>query len=181
MPTTSRMPETRRPEFTPEVDDLFRQHSQFVYKTAFVVTRSPEDAEDVLQTLFLRLMRRRVPPTFLENPRRYLYVAAVNLSLNTIRSRRRQVLIGDVQSFDRAQDSSSPEADNPATQRLHRAIATLPARTVEILILRYVHDYTEQEIAGLLGRTRGTIAVTLFRCRNRLRKLMLASAHGESR
>jgi len=173
MPTTATMSDTDRPEFTLELDELFRQHSQFIYRTAFVVTRRPEDAEDVLQTIFLRLMRRTVPPTFRKNPRRYLYVAAVNLSLNTIRFRRRQVLIGDVRSFDRPQDSASSDAGDAPIQQLHRAISTLSPRTVEILILRYVHDYTEPEIARLLGRTRGTIAVTLFRSRNRLRKLML--------
>ena len=101
------MSDTARPEFTPELEELFRQHSQFIYRTAFIVTRRAEDAEDVLQTIFLRLMRRSVPPILHKNPRRYLYVAAVNLALNTIRFRRRHVFIGDVRSFDRAQDSTS--------------------------------------------------------------------------
>jgi len=108
------MPDTDRPEFTSELDELIRQHSQFIYRTAFVVTRRPEDAEDVLQTIFLRLMRRTVPPTFRKNPRRYLYVATVNLSLNTIRFRRRQVLIGDLRSFDRPQDSASSDTGDSA-------------------------------------------------------------------
>ena len=43
--------------------------------------------------------------------------------------------------------------------------AKLSPRTVEILMLRYVHDYTEPEIAKLLGISRGTVAVTLFRAR----------------
>ena len=136
------MSDTARPEFTPELEELFRQHSQFIYRTAFIVTRRAEDAEDVLQTIFLRLMRRSVPPTFHKNPRRYFYVAAVNVSLNTIRFRRRHELIEDVRSFDRPQDSTGTDPGAAAIQELHRAISTLSPRTVEILILRYVHDRT---------------------------------------
>ena len=178
MPTAATMSQIDRPGFTSVLENLFRQHSQFVYKTACVVTGTPQDAEDVLQTIFLRLTRRTVPPSFYKNPDRYLYRAAINVSLNVIRFRRRQVLIGDFQSFDIPQTSVNPKVE-ATIQRLHRAISTLSPRTVEILILRYVHDYTEPEIGRLLGVSRGTIAVTLFRSRNRLRKLLTAS--GENR
>src|SRR5215470_17923341 len=82
-----------------EFEKLFREHSPMVYKTACGVTGSPADAEDVVQTIFLRLLRRPVAPDFYERPERYLYKAAINASLNTTRSRRRQVLIGDFQFF----------------------------------------------------------------------------------
>jgi RNA polymerase sigma-70 factor, ECF subfamily len=178
--TTVTMPGIKGPPITPELENLFRQHSQLVYRTACVVTGSPADAEDVLQTIFLRLMRRTIPPHFYKAPERYLYKAAVNASLNTIRSRQRQVLVGDTSFFDASQDTP-PNLNEAVIKQLQKAIATLSPRTTEILILRYVHDYTESEIARLLGRSRGTIAVTLFRSRNRLRKLLLASSAGENR
>jgi RNA polymerase sigma-70 factor (ECF subfamily) len=53
------------------------------------VTGSAEDAEDVLQTVFLRLLRR-LPPDLQKNPKAYLYRAAVNQSLDLIRRRRRE-------------------------------------------------------------------------------------------
>ena len=64
-----------------ELEMLFREHYALVYRTACVVTGSPEDAEDVLQTIFLRLLRRAVPPDFHKNTKGYFYRAAVNLSL----------------------------------------------------------------------------------------------------
>jgi len=63
------------------------------------------------------------------------------------------------------------ESDERILKRLLETIPTLSPRTVEILILRFVHDYTEAEIAKLLRRSRGTIAVTLFRAKAGLRKL----------
>jgi RNA polymerase sigma-70 factor (ECF subfamily) len=163
-----------------EFEKLFREHSPLVYQTACGVTGSPADAEDVVQTIFLRLLRRRLPADFCKRPERYLYRAAINVSLNTIRSRRRQVLIGDSQFFDSPESAENPKVEDPDTVQLRAAISKLSPRTVEILILRYVHDYTEPEIAKLLGRSRSTIAVTLFRSRLRLRKLIRrASSSGE--
>jgi RNA polymerase sigma factor (sigma-70 family) len=52
------------------------------------------------------------------------------------------------------------------------AIAQLNPSVVEILILRYAHDYTDAQIAQMLRKSRGTIAVTLYRARVRLKKLM---------
>jgi hypothetical protein len=44
MSTTATMSQIERPEFAPELESLFRRYSRFVYKTAFVITGSPEDA-----------------------------------------------------------------------------------------------------------------------------------------
>jgi len=43
---------------------------------------------------------------------------------------------------------------------------------VEILILHYEHDYSDAQIGKLLGTSRGVIAVTLYRARARLKKLL---------
>jgi RNA polymerase sigma factor (sigma-70 family) len=59
------------------------------------------------------------------------------------------------------------------------AIAKLKPSAVEILILRYTHGYSDAQIARMLGKSRGTIAVTLYRARARLRKLLRANRTGE--
>jgi RNA polymerase sigma factor (sigma-70 family) len=63
---------------------------------------------------------------------------------------------------------------------LSDALAQLNPRAVEILILRYEHDYSDAEIARILGKSRGAIALTLFRARARLKALLRTSlSHGE--
>ena len=58
-----------------DFDELFRGYYPLVYRTAFSVTGSPQDAEDVVQTIFLRLFKRGLPPGFSENPKGYMYRA----------------------------------------------------------------------------------------------------------
>src|ERR1700752_906415 len=72
-----------------EFDEVFREHADLVFGTACEVTGKKEDGEDVVQTVFLRLLRRGLPPDFQRNPKSYLYRAPVNESQNIIRSRRR--------------------------------------------------------------------------------------------
>src|SRR4026209_1276655 len=84
-----RMPETKATG-SPEFEEIFNEYSRFVYRTAYAVTGRHEDAEDVLQTIFLRLARQEIAPDVLKNPKPYLYRSAVNVSLNVIRARGRE-------------------------------------------------------------------------------------------
>jgi len=173
MSTVTKLDKVESP-LTDEFEDLFREHYQLVYRTACAVTGSPEDAEDIVQTIFLRLLRREVRPDLRENAKGYFYRAAINLSLNAIRLRSKQVQVEDPEALADSQPVNSSGVDDWIRKRVNEALATLSPRSVEILILRYVYDYTEPQIATMLSRSRGTIAVTLFRSRARLRKLLLS-------
>ena len=58
------------------LEQLFRDHSGMVYRTAYGVTGNREDAQDILQTIFLRLVRRELPHDFRQTPKAYFYRAA---------------------------------------------------------------------------------------------------------
>jgi RNA polymerase sigma factor (sigma-70 family) len=72
-----------------EFEELFQEHSQLLYRTAHSLLDNPADAEDVLQTIFVRLLRKGLPAGFQKNPKGYLYRASVNAALDTIRARKR--------------------------------------------------------------------------------------------
>jgi RNA polymerase sigma-70 factor (ECF subfamily) len=155
-----------------ELDDIFREHYRLTYRTAYGVTGSAEDAEDVVQTIFLRLVRREFPPDLQKNPGAYLYRAAVNASLNTIRGRQRRVRAENDPARLDMESPPHPDSDEEIHRRLYAAVAELSPESAQILLLRYLHDYSDAEIANLLGTSRGTIAVSLYRSRSRLKKLM---------
>src|SRR5262249_24149904 len=160
-----------------EFEQIFREHYRMAYRTAYGVTGNAQDAEDVVQTIFLRLLRREFPPDLKKNPKAYLYRAAVNLSLNTIRDRKRRPTTGDTEQL---ASLPMPDSAEDIHKRLYEAVSELSPESANILILRYVHNYSDAEIAKLLGTTRGTIAVSLHRSRARLRKMMRVSLGGAS-
>lgn len=162
-----------------ELEKLFREHYQMLYGTAYSMLGNSADAEEVPQTIFVRLLRSGMPTDLIRNPKAYLYRAVVNASLNVIRSRKRRKTENGIEGLDRPADIFDSSAEEDSHRRLAEAIAELPAESAHILILRYVHGHTDSEIAKLTGTSRGTIAMKLFRIRGRLRKLMRAM--GEER
>ena len=162
---------------TSELEELFREHHRLIYRTAFSVTGSRADAEDVLQIIFLRLMRRGLPPDLEKNPKGYLYRAAINVSLDTVQMRQRQMQ-ADGERVLAVVEPVTHERPEERKRQLREAIRHLKPRAVEILILRHVHGYSDAEIAQMLGTSRGTIAVTLFRARAKLRTLLSRASKG---
>jgi len=154
-----------------ELETIFRAHYRLTYRTAYAVTGNAEDAEDVVQTIFLRLIRREFPPDLKKNPGAYLYRAAVNVSLNSIREKKRRTLAIDRARFEMPGTENSDSAEE-IHRSLYEAIGQLEPAAAHILILRYAHNYSDAEIAKLLGVSRTTIAVRLYRSRARLRKLL---------
>jgi RNA polymerase sigma-70 factor (ECF subfamily) len=154
----------------PELEQLFREHSQMVYRTAYTMLGSGPDAEDVLQTVFLQVMRRE--PEMQNNPKGYLYRAAVNIALNLIRSRKRLEFTDDIERFEVPADRNGSKSAPDIHGRVIEAIADLSPGDAQVLILRYIHEHTDAEIAKLLGVSRGTVAMRLFRSRLRLKRLL---------
>ena len=169
--STITVPSARGEALAQELEDIFREHCRLVYRTAYSITGSWQDAEDVLQTIFLRLLQREHPIEFTTSPGAYLYRAAVNVSLNAVQSRKPNVT-DDVEGLEGpASVSGRSTADDGMQRLLLDAVAQLKPAVVEILILHYEHNYSDAEIAKMLGKSRGTIAVTLYRARARLKKL----------
>jgi RNA polymerase sigma factor (sigma-70 family) len=159
-------------EVVQQLEQLFREHYPMLYRTAYSMLDNPADAEDVPQTIFLRLLRSGLPPDLQKNPRGYLYRAAVNLSLNVIRARKRRRLTGDPAQLEIAIESSQANATADLQHDVAEAISNLEPDAAHVVLLRYVHNYSDSEIANLLGVSRGTVAMRLLRARTRLKKLM---------
>lgn len=171
------MPHT---ETAPRPDDalaaLFQQHSRRVLSAAYRVTGSRQDAEDVLQTVFLRLARRHrdARAQLDERAGSYLHKAGVNAAIDLLRARARAGVIPlddwPNDPVDRA--TASPEADQRDRElrhRLRQALLEVPERHAEIFALRYFEDLSNKEIAALLGVSQTAVGVSLFRTRRRLR------------
>lgn len=161
-------------EATRELELIFKQHARLVYRTAYGITGTHEDAEDVLQTIFLQLVRQEFSPDFGRKPQAYLYRAAVNCSLNILWRRRREVFVQDAEQLPIPAwaDAGNTEFE---LRRLWEAMVELKPEAAQIVILRYMHNMSDAKIARLLGKSRGAVALKLFRSRARLKKLMLTS------
>ena len=158
-----------------ELETLFRAHHDRVFRTAHRITGSPADAEDVLQTVFLRLVKGQETYDLSINPAAYLSRAAINASLDLMRSRTRSKLVepGDVELEGIESRWQSPEAehaDRELQTLIRQAVAGLGKTAGEMFVLRYYEGYDNQEIAKMLDTSQMVVGVVLHRARTRLRK-----------
>jgi RNA polymerase sigma-70 factor, ECF subfamily len=171
--STVTVPDSVQSDSAQAFERIYREHAALVLRTAYGVTGSREDAEDILQALFLRLLSRDFPADFEKNPKGYLYRAAVNRSLNVIEARRRPQLLDAAITVPISPED--PDFNQEMHLRLYQAMTKLRPEDAEILTLRYVHDASDAEIAKMRGVSRTLIAVRLFRLRARLKKLIRKS------
>jgi RNA polymerase sigma-70 factor (ECF subfamily) len=155
-----------------DVDRIYREHHERVFRAAYRVTGNATDAEDVMQTVFLRILRLDRATLIAETLPSYLHRAAVNAALDLAR-RRATLRAAPLDDAERVRDSR-PQPDRGAESRetrehLRRALLTLSPKAAEMFCLRYLEGYTNREIARMLGTSWSTVAVTLHRSRARLR------------
>jgi RNA polymerase sigma-70 factor (ECF subfamily) len=154
-----------------ELERDFRAHHGLVFRTAYRITGNAGDAEDVLQTVFLRMLRRGGKADPLENPESYLRRAAINAALDVIRSRQAdQTVPLPEEPSDVMQTAPGQADDSGLRQALGRAIAGLKPRSAEIFALRFLEGFSNQEIAETLGISQVLVAVIVHRTRQQLRK-----------
>jgi RNA polymerase sigma-70 factor (ECF subfamily) len=162
----SALAEERAIAIPTEFDRVFQAYHGLVFRTAYRITGNAADAEDVSQTVFLRLFRRRTGADVLENEESYLRRAAINAALDVIRSRQtdRTVELVDL--------PAEPAHEDPRElrQALGRALAQLKPRPAEIFALRFLEGFSNPQIARMLGISLVAVAVIVHRTRQQLRK-----------
>ena len=144
--------------------ELYERHYDGVFRAALRVTGNPADAEDVLQTVFLRVLAQGTDAGAAPLPAAYFRRAAVNAAVDLLR--RRAVHAESV--FDDGAPHAASRPPSLLKERLRRAIATLDSDDATLFLLRHVEGLSNEELAGMFGLEKNNVAVRLHRIRHRL-------------
>jgi RNA polymerase sigma-70 factor, ECF subfamily len=148
--------------------ELFERHSDAVFRAALRVTGNPADAEDVLQTVFLRVLAGGADVEDVALPPAYFRRAAVNAAVDVLR--RRQLHAETV--FDDRAPHAAVQPPLLLKERLRRAIAVLNREDATLFLLRHVEGLSIEELAGMFRMEKNNVAVRLHRIRHRLQAEM---------
>jgi RNA polymerase sigma-70 factor, ECF subfamily len=146
--------------------ELYERHYEAVFRAALRVTGNPADAEDVLQTVFLRVLARREDDA--ELPTAYFRRAAVNAAVDLLRRRTVHAETG----YNDELPHAAVEPPLLLKEELRRAIATLDSEDATLFLLRYVEGLSNDELAGVFQLEKNNVAVRLHRIRRRLQTEM---------
>lgn len=160
-------------------EELARQLVRPAYLLALQLLRDPEGARDVAQEALLRFFSHldRLDPQ--RPPRPWLFAIVRNLVRDLRRHRRRWrmgTLDGPdvVELIDPAGNAEIEVQRQELRRRVWRALAALPEKHREILVLRDYQDLAYAEIARVLGVALGTVMSRLHRARRALRERLEA-------
>ena len=142
---------------------LFRQYKDSVYRLALSFTGSVQDAEDVTQTVFLKLLEKK-PALEAGRERTWLFQVAANECRSLWRrlSRRR------TEPLEAALTVAAPEADRAVLE----AVGRLKPGDRAVLYLFYYEGYTTGEIGALLGISQSAVTTRLQRARQKLKTIL---------
>jgi RNA polymerase sigma-70 factor (ECF subfamily) len=146
---------------------LYERHYETVFRAALRVTGNPADAEDVLQTVFLRVLARGGDEAL---PAAYFRRAAVNAAVDVLRRRefRAESLYEDGAPHLAGGRSIAVQPPLLLKEQLRRAIAVLDSDDASLFLLRHVEGLSIEELAGIFEMEKNNVAVRLHRIRRRL-------------
>ena len=157
-------------------EELYRQHARRLFSLVFRMTGSAEDAEDLLQEVFLQAHRKLAGFRGESTLGTWLYRLTMNHCLDHLRGRLAK-MDRSTESLD-AEDAFEPAAHAPVVPTavtrvdLERAIAALPEGYRAAFLLHDVEGFEHREVAKILGVSEGTSKSQVHKARMKLRAIL---------
>ena len=153
---------------------LFERYRKPLYGYLFHQTGRRTDSEDLVQTVFYLMLKKR--STFSADGafRAWMYQIARNTLINSAKKEKRMMHSTDVDYYRPQLIDHSLERNYEKQEernQLEEAIARLPVDQREVLILSKYQELSYKEIAEVLKTTEGNIKVKVFRAVQELKKI----------
>ena len=154
---------------------LYDRHVDAIYRYVYYRVRNDAEAEDLTSDVFMRALKAipRYEPrqAFLA----WLYRIARNAIIDRARRGNRQVPFEDALEHPTPDQIVEPDTQLLATsdsETLRNALKKLTPLQQEVIVLRYLHGYSTDEIAKIVGKREGTVRGIQFRAIGALRQLI---------
>ncbi|MBC7920416.1 MAG: RNA polymerase sigma factor [Ferruginibacter sp.] len=144
-----------------------------LFRFAVRLTGNPEDAEDIVQEVLIRVWNRRQEVDTYRNVEAWCMRLVKNRFLDGVKSKRHRTTGRMAEDEDVPVHTHTPYQVtelNDTMQQVNRLIEALPLRQKQVIHLRDVEGYPYQEIAEMLEMDLNQVKVNLFRARTAIRK-----------
>lgn len=143
------------------------RNNQRLFLIALSFTKSTHDAQDILQNVFLKLLKYSEEFTSNEHLDKWLTTVCVNESKNYIKS-----LFRKHKSIDDCEIVSPDIFENSMQSDLYNVVMSLPKKDRTVIHLFYYEDMSIKEISSILKSTESTVKTRLSRARKKLKEML---------
>lgn len=148
-----------------DINSLFLKHSDLIYRICILYLKNKADAQDALQSTFVKYLEKKPKFTDEDHARAWLIVTAKNICRNNLSYWYYRLKT----PLDFIEDTiGSPAPKNETLE----AVMALPEKNREVIYLYYYEGYTTEEIAHLLARNHSTVRTQLVRGRELLKSTL---------
>lgn len=149
------------------ITDAVNTYSDTVYRIALNITRNPQDAFDVCQDVFVKLIKHKDKIENSNHLKAWLIRVAVNCSKSLVTSAHRTKVL----NLDEVKESELVYSSEERLE-LCETVMRLPEKYSMVIYLFYYEDMKISEIARSLGVTESAVKIRLSRAREKLRKIL---------
>jgi RNA polymerase sigma factor (sigma-70 family) len=155
---------------------LFERHHRALFRYFLSMNRDRSLSEDLVQEVFLRILRYRSTYDSGHSFTAWMYQIARNAGVDQARKRGSSAEVVDIDEFADRRASSTPGPEESAMQGqnlglLYRALDQLPDEKREILVLSRFQAMKYEDIASVLGCEVGTVKVRVYRAMRSLEQI----------
>ena len=137
---------------------LYDRFATRLYRTALGIVRRREDAEDVVQEVFMSVLQSRSGLANVADLTAYLFTALRRAAARSAARRTREQTLSQDAASDLPADTGQLESSNPRSERLQRALRALPEEQREVISLKIDGELTFAQIAQVVGISMNTAA-----------------------
>ena len=149
--------------------DAVEQYTTYLLKMSYLYVKDKQQAEDIVQEVFVKLYQKYGEQLPLENSKGYLVQMTVNRCRDYFRSwHYRKVQVVDIFVHNEKADNPPSEASDLAER-----VIRLPLKYREVVILHYFDEQGTAEIAAILHIPVGTVKTRLQKTRRLLKGILL--------
>ena len=167
---------------TATLEALVARHGNHVYQVAFHLTGSTSDAEDIVQTVFLKLYNHWAYVSRVSNLPGWINRVATNVCIDLLRKKKVRGPSVENSTLDRTLAggrSPAREVENKElAEKLQEAMSTLPRRQLAALVLFDHEGLKGREIARILDVTETAVRSYVHEARRRLREILTPYLRG---
>ena len=163
------------------MESVYLEYARLMYAQALKITRNGEEAQDVVSDAMMALMKkidllRTLPCNKLQA---YVVITVKHTAINLFHQKKRRQAEGSdvLENLPGLDNTDQPLLARAGVENIKNAIAALPEREKEIMLMRYFRELTDEEIAAETGLRPVSVRVHISRARKHLAQLL--SERGE--
>ena len=152
--------------------DIYLPLADGLYRVAYYILESEQDARDAVQDLFIKLWDSRDTLDNVHNPMGYSVRLMKNLCIDRLRKDSRLPRADLSEEVAAADTADGPQAAREQTERLMRAIRKLPARQREVLEMKLLRGMSNEQISQKTGMSNLAVRVMISRARAKIKEAL---------